>query len=146
MRTTASGQTMTVRPEAAGAAPPAASGARPPVSEGALWTGVLAAPVAFFLHLQLDYIYVPWTCERGGRWLLHLVALLAIALTAAGTALSWRNLGRAGRDWPEHQVEGGSAARSRFVAGSGVAMGAFFLLVMLAQWLPIWILSPCDRA
>jgi len=136
---TASGETATVRPEVV-------PKERPPVSDGALWAGALAGPLAFFLHLQLDYVYVPWTCEHGGRWLLHLVALLAIALTAAGTALSWRNLDRAGRDWPEHAHEGGSLARSRFVAGLGVAMGALFLLVMLAQWIPIWILDPCHRA
>jgi hypothetical protein len=137
-RTTASGDPMTVRTEG----PPKE---RAPVSEGALWAGALAGPLAFFLHLQLDYVYVPWTCEQGGRWLLHLVALLAVALTAAGTWLSWRTLDRAGREWPEHQYAGGSVARSRFVAGLGVAMGALFLLVMLAQWIPIWILDPCHR-
>ena len=136
---TASGQSATVRPEEA-------PKERAPVHEGALWAGALAGPAAFFLHLELDYVFVPWTCEHGNRWLLHLVALLAIAVTAAGAALSWRNLDRAGRDWPENADEGGSIARARFVAGLGVAMGALFLLVMLAQWIPIWILDPCHRA
>jgi hypothetical protein len=34
-------------------------------------------------------------------------------------------------------------ARARFMALSGLILSAFFALVILAMWLPVWILGPC---
>src|SRR4051812_49471398 len=56
----------------------------------ALWLGVLAGPVAWFVHLNLAYAWGWWAC--GGRSLLpsHLTGLLCLAVAASGGALAWR--------------------------------------------------------
>jgi len=108
----------------------------------ALWTGLLLAPAAFLLNLEVAYALVPTACSAGSRVLVHLVHLLCLLLAAAGglTALhSWRS---SGEIWPGE--EGGRLGRSRFMAGLGLLLRTLFVLVILAQWIPSWVLNPCQ--
>jgi hypothetical protein len=108
----------------------------------ALWAGFLLAPTAFLLNLEVAYALVPTACSSQNRLLVHGVHLvcLLIALTGGFSALRlWRFRGET---WPGE--EGGPVSRSRFMAGVGLLLSAFFILVIVAQWIPSLVLHPCQ--
>jgi hypothetical protein len=116
----------------------------PPVSDLAQWMGLLAGPVTLAAQLQVSYMMTTWACMNGTVWVMHLVSALAVAASAAGILLSWRNWQAAGREWPSS--EGGSTARTRFLGAVGTLLGALILLVIIALSLTIVVVGPCVRA
>jgi hypothetical protein len=109
----------------------------------ALWAGVLAGPLATLTQLQVNYALALWACGAGREWALHMVALLALAVTVGAGLLSWRNWRRAGGGWEDGGA--GIVPRSRFMAAVGVLISAFIALVVVAQWIPIFVYGPCER-
>jgi hypothetical protein len=108
-----------------------------------LWAGLLVPPAAWLLQLQAAYLMVYVSCATGGNLAYHLASLAALAVAAAGGLLSWRNWRRAGPEVPGER--GGPLTRSRFMALLGVLTGALFSVVIIAQWLPGFILPPCNK-
>jgi hypothetical protein len=109
-----------------------------------LLSGLLVAPVAFLLHLQINYALVPAVCGgRGGRVLLHAVAILFMLVAAGGAWIAWRNWRETGQDEP------GEAAnvleRSRFLSVVGLMLSGLVLIVLVAQWIPQFMINPCQR-
>jgi hypothetical protein len=104
----------------------------------ALWLGVLGGPVAFLLNLQANYMLVDLACESGARLALHAIALAAVVLTAGSGLLARRYWQTAGGAVESHD-------RTRFMAFLGMLTGGLFFLVMLAQWIPIFVVDPCQR-
>jgi hypothetical protein len=106
-----------------------------------LWTGILTGPLAWGLHLQASYALTQVACDTGRQWLLHLVSLGALLLVAAGGSIAvrlWRRL-------PAGSASEGEElwTRSRFMALFGMVFSAFFGLVIVAAWIPSWILGAC---
>jgi hypothetical protein len=108
----------------------------------ALWIGLLVPPVAFLLNLELAYALVPAACSSKTGLIVHLVHLACLLLDLSGGFVAWRVWRSAGAEWPGDA--GGKSARSRFMAGSGVIGSALFALVIIAQWIPSFVLSPCQ--
>lgn len=108
-----------------------------------LGAGLFAGPLSFLLHLQLNYMLVPWACATRNSFVLHLVTLGALLLTASGATLAWRNWQETRREGPSSS--GGVLPRSRFLAVLGLLLSALFLLIIMAQWLATLVLSPCQR-
>jgi hypothetical protein len=107
-----------------------------------LWAGFLIAPFAFLLNLQISYMLVPLACSTGQVFWLHVASAGALVLALLGAFIALRNWQRTGRGW---QSEGGSAAaRSRFMAITGLLMSGLFSLVILAQWIADFIIDPCQ--
>jgi F0F1-type ATP synthase membrane subunit c/vacuolar-type H+-ATPase subunit K len=73
---------------------------------------------------------VPVACFGTGAWLLHTITLLATLVALAGMLVGLGELGRGG-------------AGRQFVAGASSVSDAFFTLVILAEALPDFLLSPC---
>ncbi|HEY0406832.1 MAG TPA: hypothetical protein VGC89_13960 [Pyrinomonadaceae bacterium] len=108
-----------------------------------LWVGVLTAPLAFLLSLQIDYYLVYKLCPNGRMLTLHLVTAAFLLLAAGGGFAAWRNWQEAGRKWPGE--EGSVTERSRFMAVVGLLMSAIFVLLMIAILIPQFIFHPCQR-
>jgi hypothetical protein len=108
----------------------------------ALWTGVLVPPAAFLLNLEIAYALVPAACSARTVMLVQLVHLVSLALTMFATAVALRAWRRSGATWPGG--EGGRVSRTRFMSGMGILMGVMFALVIVAQWIPSFILDPCQ--
>jgi hypothetical protein len=106
-----------------------------------LWFGLLGPALAWFFHLALSYILVGYACDSGLVVLLHGASLLMIGVTLAAGWVSWKNWNRLGRPTDE-EIEP-PEGRSRFMAMSGLVMSGFFLLVILAQWIPTFIMPAC---
>jgi hypothetical protein len=114
---------------------------RSPSGIVALWTGVLAGPLAWMLGLNLQYALVLVACSGGSMLLLHLVSVVTLAMAAGGAWIAWREWGRAGREVPGEG--GGTIPRSRFMAAVGLLGSLFFSGVILAQWVGSFFLHPC---
>src|SRR5919206_2713542 len=89
-------------------------GARP----GVLWAGLLPPPLAALLQQSVSYAFVPSLCWSGREWVLHLVALLALAVAVGAGLLSWRNFRAAGVKWEDDG--GGVLPRTRLMAAVGI--------------------------
>ena|SRR5215213_5503869 len=108
----------------------------------ALWTGLLLAPTAFLLNLEVAYALVPTACSSRAPVLVHLVHLGCLALAVFGGLTAWRSWRGSGETWPGGA--GGPISRTRFMAGLGLWTSALFALVIVAQWIPSFILDPCQ--
>ena len=107
-----------------------------------LWVAVLIGPIAWFLHQQVGYGMATFACGRNWEVGLHVVTGIALLVTALGAIVAWRTWARLGRVGTAH--EGGTVARSRFMAlGAGLS-SLFFALVIVAQWVPTFFLRPCQ--
>ncbi len=107
----------------------------------ALWFGMLAGPVSWFLHLNVSYALVRKICETGDIWLLHLTTLVTLVPALAGVAvawLSWRRLRE-----PKVTTGPGTLGRSRFMALGGLGLSGFFALTLLVAWIPDFLIEPC---
>lgn len=111
-------------------------------SLAAQWTGLFLAPAVFFAHLQGAYLIVLWACERQGIEWVHASGMLAIAISAIGTFVAWRVWKAAGSE-----VDGdlpGAKARARFIAECGLALSAVITLILIAQLITGFFISPCQ--
>ena len=108
-----------------------------------LFTAFLLPPFAFFLNLQLSYLAVPWACATGHEILLHLISAGTLLLAASNGFIAWREWKKGGRAWPDESA--GREPRNRFVLVVGILMSSLFSLAILAQWIPSFVLGPCDR-
>jgi hypothetical protein len=109
---------------------------------GALWTGLLLAPSAFLLNLELSYLFVRPSCVQETVLPVHIVQTGCLLLAILGTLMAWRCWTAEGREWPDEA--GGPVARTRFLAGVGFLASALFVLVIVAQWVPTFALHPCQ--
>lgn len=108
-----------------------------------LWVGVLIAPLAFLLHLEINYALVTQLCQSTHKLSMHLVTLLFLLIAAGGGFIAWRNWEATGRKWPG---EAGSVLeRSRFMAVVGLLISMLVILALIAQWIPQFIFDPCQR-
>ena len=108
-----------------------------------LWASLLAAPIAFILNLQINYALVDVVCRNGMKAGLHLISLFFVFVPVIGAVVALRLWIESPDDWP---LDSGSAiSRTRFMSLWAITANAFFLVATVALWIPIWILSPCQR-
>lgn len=111
-------------------------------SLAAQMTSLFLAPTAFFAHLQLAYVLVPWSCALGNRLWLHAAGLASVLIAGAATALAWMVWLRERGAKPGDQ--GGPFPRARFIAVTALGMNAVLLLLLLWQWIAAFLISPCS--
>jgi hypothetical protein len=107
-----------------------------------LWAGLLAGPIAFLLQLQINYALIPWVCATGHRFVLHLVSVAAFLSVLIGSLIAWLAWRRMAGEMPDESA--GAHSRSRFMAVLGLLTGTLFLLLIIAQEIPNFVLNPCE--
>jgi hypothetical protein len=107
-----------------------------------LWWSLVAGFVGWGADLGLSYMLEQHSCSTGHHYVLHVTSIvcLVIALTGFGTGLVEF------RRFPgTTSEEGGSHFdRAHFQALLGMALSLSFAVVIIAGWVPRWILSPCE--
>ena len=105
------------------------------------WLANLLAPIAFLIELEVAYMLVPRACEAGNLLPVHLAHAGALLLGLAGGFFAWREW----QTWVNQRSTdmGERAVRSRFMARVGLLTSGGFVLVILALWLPSFLLDPC---
>jgi hypothetical protein len=105
----------------------------------AIWYALLVAPVLALTDQSVALSLTAWACRGQHQVALHLVHVAFALATAAATLLAWRRWREAPRGSPSSET----VARRHFLAGMATAVAALSLLVILAMWLPTWLLSSC---
>ena len=108
----------------------------------AQWVGLLLAPAVFFLHLQFAYAIVPWSCRHDNDFWIHASGIASVLLAALGTLVAWRVWRREGGDDPGE--EHGISPRARMLGVSGLGVSALLTLILVAQWVAAFVVSPCE--
>jgi hypothetical protein len=108
----------------------------------ALWTGILAGPLAWAFDLGVSYALVKWTCVSHRDGALHLVTVTSLLVVAGGALVSWLALQHAGAD--VHTDGSDPLQRARFMAILGLASSALFALTIGAAAIPNWVLDACQ--
>jgi lysylphosphatidylglycerol synthetase-like protein (DUF2156 family) len=103
------------------------------------WPALLLAPVLALADQSVAYALAPLACARQGVLLPHAVHFAFLAATVALTLLAW-SASRATRDYRPDDAQ--SATRP-FLALTATLTGALCTLVIVALWIPQWVLSPC---
>jgi hypothetical protein len=108
----------------------------------ALWTGLLLAPIAFLIDLEVAYALVPTACSSRNELPVHLVHLACLLVALFGGLVAWGCWKATGSTWPGE--EGGPMGRTKFMAGTGMWLSLLFALVIVAMWIPSFVLNPCQ--
>jgi uncharacterized membrane protein YidH (DUF202 family) len=108
-----------------------------------LWAGILIAPLAFLIHLSINYALVTQLCQSTHKISMHLVTVLFLLIAAGGGFIAWLNWVEVGRKWPGEG--GGVTERSRFMSVVGLMVSVLVILGLIAQWIPQFIFDPCQR-
>ena len=109
------------------------------------WFGVVGPPLAMLTFQEVAYGLAPWACARGGpfgRVPMHAAMLLALGVSVWAGLVAWRNWQRAGGEWPGD--DGDPRARTRFLSALGVLGSAFFALIVVGQWVAVFVFHPCQ--
>jgi hypothetical protein len=106
------------------------------------WVGFFLAPAAFFAHLQIGYVLVPWSCTKHQVIWIHVVDVLAVVLAAVGVWAAWRTHARA--EGAPRNDDAGAVPRTRFLGVVGIGMSGLFVLLLVAQAIEAISLSPCQ--
>jgi hypothetical protein len=105
--------------------------------------GVLLGPIAVLVNEELIYVTNMWACGQGKQPAMHIVPIICLLVTIAAGLLARRDWHRVGRGIEEAAATIDS--RTRFLALGGMAISAFSALLILAQWLAIFVFDACVR-
>ena len=109
-----------------------------------LTLGVVVGPIAVLLNEELIYVTNMWACGTGKQMAMHVVPIICLTLTLGAGLLAWRDWDHVGRGVEDEAATVDS--RSRFLALAGMAISALSALIILAQWLAIFVFGACMRA
>jgi hypothetical protein len=115
------------------------------VRAGALWFAVLGGPLAAFTNEQIEYALVSWSCGRldpVSRILLHVVPIGLVLLCVVAGLVAWRARPEPIDASDEHSADA-DLSRRGFMVMVGLGLSAFGIIVIIAQWIPVFYLNPC---
>ena len=99
------------------------------------WSGLVLGALGWILHHQWGADLAFFDCSRAGPMLSGGLAVGCGFIVLAGGVLSWTTPGRSG----------GGGQNRQFAAWVGTGAAALFLLAILFQTLPGFILPACHR-
>jgi hypothetical protein len=110
----------------------------------ALWAGLLAGPLVWAALLETNYVLSYVACEQRHTWMLHLSSAVALALIGLAAVAAWRAAPPLhGDDRPAVDAASTAVVRARFMAIGGLALCAWFAVVIIALEIPAVVLRPC---
>jgi hypothetical protein len=105
--------------------------------------GVLLGPIAVLVNEELIYVTNMWACGMGKQPAMHIVPIICLLVTIGAGLLARRDWIRVGRGIEEEAATVDS--RTRFLALGGMWISALSALIILAQWLAIFVFGACMR-
>ena len=105
---------------------------------------VLLGPIAALVNHGIIYIAMPWACGHDRHATLHIIPVLCLLAAAGAGVLAYAEWARVGGGM--HAPDASVRDRSRFLALCGIATSALSALLILSQWLAIFVFGPCMRA
>lgn len=105
------------------------------------WPGIILAPLLALADQSVAYALVQWGCayqQHGTLQLVHAVFLVAALATLIP---AWPGAMR--RKLADRALPGDSHDRHHFMSVLSLMVGSLSALVIVALWIPQWVLSPC---
>jgi hypothetical protein len=102
-----------------------------------IWLALLVAPILALTDQSIALSMATWMCAKQHEIPMHALHVSFAALIVATTLVAWR-LWRATAGVGDETI-----ARRHFLAGLAAATGLLSALVVVAMWIPNWLLSPC---
>jgi hypothetical protein len=106
------------------------------------WPALILAPSLALTNLSITYALATPECSRQSDVAMHLVSVVILAICILFTFQAWRNWLAQGGGTPPPR-EDAAIDRGRFVSAVAGMVGLLSCLVVIAQWFPQWVLSPC---
>ena len=106
--------------------------------------GVLLGPIAALANQEMIYVTNMWACGTGSQLAMHIVPLVCLVVAVGAGLLARADWVRLGRGTEDEAATIDS--RSRFLALGGMAISAISALLIIAQWLAIFVFGPCMRS
>jgi hypothetical protein len=105
------------------------------------WPALLLAPSLVLLDQSVVYMLAGWSCASQNQGIAHAVhaAFLVAVLATLIPSWRWHRLANTGST----RIEGESRTRIAFSALIGLLVGILSAAVIVAMWIPQWVLSPC---
>lgn len=103
------------------------------------WFALIVAPLLALADQSISYAAVTWTCAHQASLALHLVHGAFLGAIAIATFIAWNGW----REARPLRPAGEEAAARHFLAGMAAASGALSALVVVAMWVPVWVIAPC---
>ena len=126
----------------------------PPDAAMRVWPALLVTPLLALGHLSLAYALVTPSCARQDHATLHALtaaSLLVSLLMTLPAWVIWRRLTRSeeagsedARSRTSHTDASHARSRQPFLALVATLVGTLSTLVIVAMWLPLWVLPPCS--
>jgi hypothetical protein len=113
----------------------------------ALWAGILTGPIVWLTLLETQYVLSYVACETGATWFMHASTGIALVLVGGAAWAAWSASDGSpyDDDGQERPVGVGTRRqRCRWMSLAGLALSAWFALVILAMEVPILILGVCQ--
>jgi hypothetical protein len=106
-----------------------------------VWVGVLLSPAAWIADLLSRYMLIRFVNVHSQRWPLHVCTVISAILLSLGATLCWRAgvRPRAGSAAQHHDAASPESVVA--LARWGLALAAFFLLLIVAQAFPAFVLN-----
>jgi hypothetical protein len=108
---------------------------------GLLWASLLLPPLAWTLHFSVIYAVQPHICLHDVRAILVASAITFTLMALGGGAAGWHSFrlfrDRAVTELPQRRM------RARFMALLGIGESVLFVLIIVAQAIPFYLLSAC---
>jgi hypothetical protein len=103
-----------------------------------IWFALLLAPVLALADQSVSYAMAGWACAHQHSVAAQGVHFVFLAAVVAATIMAWQL-------WHATPARGADepAVGRHFLAGLATASGALSGLVIIAMWIPNWMLSPC---
>jgi hypothetical protein len=106
------------------------------------WPALIVAPFLALANLSITYALAEPECSRQSDVAMHLVSAAMLAICVVLTLGAWRNWLAQGGAAAQRRADD-AADRGRFMSAVAGSVGLLSCLVVVAQWFPQWVLSPC---
>src|SRR3954466_244443 len=104
-----------------------------------IWLALLVAPLLVLADQSISFASVGWACAHQVGGVVHAVHVIFLVATAVATVAAWQ-LWRA--TLPVRSSNE-TLARRHFLATLATASGVLSVLVIVAMWIPTWLLASC---
>jgi hypothetical protein len=106
------------------------------------WIVNVGPPMLVLVDLQVGYMLVSRNCLEDDRLSNHLAHGFFLLAALLLLLKAWSLRRAAGAEWPGTGLD--LRTRSRFMAALGILIASLSALVIAAQWIPVFMLHPCQ--
>jgi hypothetical protein len=105
------------------------------------WPGIVLAPLLALADQSVAYMLVEWGCNYQHFAALQVVHAFFLACALLTLVPAWPGAMRP--RVPDAALPGDSHDRHHFMSVLSLMVGSLSALIIVALWIPQWVLSPC---